>query len=556
MDRIVLVGVVCLSLASAALLTSVSEAIAAAPPTVTATPVSATEGEPFSGQVGTESSCSTTKDPVSITWGDGTSSTGSLAMVGSPPSTCVITGAHTYAEEGSYATKVSVEYALGAAASGSSHATVADAPISLTSTPGMLGNGVVATLQDAGGLEPAADYTVSINWGDGQSSPGGVDGAGDVTGSHTYVSAGTYSVTVTVTDDGGQSASTTFTLTISLSPPPCVATTSNPAPPFSPTAGSPDARWVQALYHDLLGRPADAAGLAAFTAALADGATRDELVVALEGDPDRPVIVGSLYNGYLHRAPTAAELSFSEQLLASGATDEQLAASLLGSPEYLTTRGGGTNQGFLTSLYCDVLHRSIDPTALDTWEQELGGGVTRQQVAQAVLSSAEYRSDLVEGFYLRFLRRMPTPTDRAAWLDALNGGATDEQVIAALLSSQEYFNDFSGGGGTLVNPSVSALGVVRVTLKHPATLGLKVLELLPAVQRRAFTATKPTISEPKTRLVGTVSLGHHGKGRVTIHWNRKVDNHILRRARYVLLIEARAGRKLRDVSDAITVKLR
>jgi hypothetical protein len=549
-------GVVCALLASVAFLMSVADATAATAPTVTATPVLATEGEPFSGQVGSMSPCTqldVSSDTVTITWGDGTTSSGALVPIAR---TCEVTGAHTYAEEGSYATQVSVDYAGGAApATGSSTASVADAPISLTSAPG-IGSGVVAKLQDAGGLEPAADYLVSINWGDAQVSPGAVDGAGDVTGSHSYASAGTYSVTVTVTDDGGQSANTTFTVTISLSPSPCAATTANPAAGFSPTATSPDARWVQAIYHDLLGRPPDATGLASLTAALADGASRDELVVALEGDPDRPVIVGSLYNAYLHRPPTAAELSFSEQLLASGGTDEQLGALLLGSSEYLMTRGGGTNPGFLGSLYCDVFHRSIDRTALNAWERELAGRITRQQVAQAVLSSTEYRGDLIEGLYLRFLRRMPSPTDRTAWLDALNGGVTDEQVIAALLSSQEYFNDFSGGAGTVVSSSVSALGVVRVTLKHPATLQLKVLELLPAVQRRAFTATKPTITAPRTRLVGTVSLGHHGKGRVTIHWNRKVDNHTLRRGRYVLLIEARAGRKLRDVSDAITVRLR
>ncbi len=553
MSRGAVVGVVCAFLASAACLTSVADAIAATAPTVTATPVLATEGEPFSGQVGSVSTCSPT-DTVVITWGDGATSGGALVPTSGSP--CEVTGTHSYAEEGSYATQVSVAYAAGAApATDSSTASVADAPISLTSAPGT-GGGVVAELRDAGGLEPAADYVVSIDWGDGQVSPGAVDAAGNITGSHAYASAGTYTVTVTVTDDGGGSASTTFTVTISLSPSPCAATTPNPAAGFSPTATSPDARWVQAIYHDVFGHPPDAAGLTSLTAALGDGASRDDVVVALEGDLDRPVIVGSLYNAYLHRPPTAAEVTFGEQLLASGGTNEQLAAVVLGSSEYLMTRGGGTTPGFLGSLYCDVLHRSIDPTALDAWEQELAGGKTRQQVAQAVLSSTEYRSDLVDGLYLRFLRRMPSPTDRTAWLDALNGGVTDEQVIAALLSSQEYFNDFSGGGGTVVNPSVSALGVVRVMLKHPATLQLKVLELLPAVQRRAFTTTKPTITAPRTRLVGTVSLGHHGKGNVTIHWNRKVDKHTLRRGRYVLLIEARAGRKLRDVSDAITVTLR
>jgi hypothetical protein len=39
--------------------------------------------------------------------------------------------------------------------------------------------------------------------------------------------------------------------------------------------------------------------------------------------------------------------------------------------------------------------------------------------------------------------------------------ASGPQLIAALLSSQEYFNDFSGGG-TLVNSSITSLGVIHV----------------------------------------------------------------------------------------------
>jgi hypothetical protein len=312
---------------------------------------------------------------------------------------------------------------------------------------------------------------------------------------------------------------------------------------------------VQALYHDLLGRPADAGGLTAFTAALVGGATRDQVVLTFEaGAERRAVIVGSLYNAYLHRSPGPADLNGFEQFLAGGGTDEQLGAMLLGSSEYMISRGGGTNDGFLTALYCDALNRSIDTAALHGWEQAIANGTTRQQVAQAVLSSPEYRSDLVEELYLRFLRRMPSPTDRAFWVGQLNGGAIDEQVAALLLSSQEYFHDFAAGASTLLNPTVSRIGVIRVTLTHPASLDLVVLRLLPAVQRRA--AGAPVIAAPKTRRLGIVSLGRRHKGRVTIYWNRKVGGRRLKPGRYVLLLEARAGRKLRDVSDALTVTLR
>jgi PKD repeat protein len=55
-------------------------------------------------------------------------------------------------------------------------------------------------------------HTAVWNWGDGASSPGVVteiNGSGSVAGSHTYIAAGIYTVTLTVTDkDGGLGRST------------------------------------------------------------------------------------------------------------------------------------------------------------------------------------------------------------------------------------------------------------------------------------------------------------------------------------------------------------
>jgi hypothetical protein len=105
-----------------------------------------------------------------------------------------------------------------------------------------------------------------------------------------------------------------------------------------------------------------------------------------------------------------------------------------------------------------------------------------------------------------------------------------------------------------LNPTVSTIGVIRVTLAASASLELVVLRLLPAVQRHVVAA--PVITAQTTRPLGTVSLGQHHQGRVTIYWDRRIGKHRLKRSRHVLLLEARAGTKLRDVSDALTVTLR
>src|SRR6202011_2619873 len=69
----------------------------------------------------------------------------------------------------------------------------------------------VATLGDLGSLEAGGNYTVAINWGDNtplDTTTGSVSGS-TISGSHTYAEEGSYPVSVSVTDDGGQSASTT-----------------------------------------------------------------------------------------------------------------------------------------------------------------------------------------------------------------------------------------------------------------------------------------------------------------------------------------------------------
>lgn len=60
-------------------------------------------------------------------------------------------------------------------------------------------------------------HTATWDWGDGNTSGGTVDeanGAGSVTGSHIYTSAGVYTVTMTLTDDDGASDTDTATVTV------------------------------------------------------------------------------------------------------------------------------------------------------------------------------------------------------------------------------------------------------------------------------------------------------------------------------------------------------
>src|SRR5262249_11037342 len=107
-------------------------------------------------------------------------------------------------------------------------ALVADAPLVATGVPvttvegAALNNVLVATFADTGGPEAVSHYSAVINWGDGHVSAGLItpDGAGgfDVTGPNTYAEEGLYTITVTITDEGGATAVATSTAAVADAP--------------------------------------------------------------------------------------------------------------------------------------------------------------------------------------------------------------------------------------------------------------------------------------------------------------------------------------------------
>ncbi len=118
-----------------------------------------------------------------------------------------------------------------------------EAPISAEGVPvsAVEGNsfaGPVATVSDPDPASAASEYTATIDWGDGSNSVGTLSGpAGGpftVSGSHTYVEEGTYTVTVHVVDVDTLSNTATATTTAAVAD--AALTASCAAPAVSPQA--------------------------------------------------------------------------------------------------------------------------------------------------------------------------------------------------------------------------------------------------------------------------------------------------------------------------------
>jgi ELWxxDGT repeat protein len=223
---------------------------------VSAVPVTATEGEAFTGTVATFTDPAGAQ-PVGtynaqVDWGDGSSSTGTVA---STPQGLVIAGSHTYAEEGTYTVTVSIAKGGGLPNQVTATMKVADAPIwagreFLRTTEGKAFTGTVATITDGNPLGKAGDFTATIKWGDGTTSTGTVAQTGPgkfaVQGVHTYAVAGTYTVTVSAKDAGGSAATALSTFLVddaplTAVPPKTLATVTPAVPSQTVVAGFTDA---------------------------------------------------------------------------------------------------------------------------------------------------------------------------------------------------------------------------------------------------------------------------------------------------------------------------
>lgn len=173
------------------------------------------QGTPLTGYVASfttsESSPSLASLSSTINWGDGTLTAGTIE-------TSVIAGlftvsnSHTYLSAGTYTISVTVtDSSDGGNGSGGNVATIQNAPLIVTgmyfqTKPNVPFNGLIATFLDQNPYASIADFTATVNWGDGTAlgiaaiSQIGLSDTYDVTANHTYALSGLKVVTITVHD--------------------------------------------------------------------------------------------------------------------------------------------------------------------------------------------------------------------------------------------------------------------------------------------------------------------------------------------------------------------
>jgi hypothetical protein len=157
-------------------------------------------------------------------------------------------------------------------------------------------------------------------------------------------------------------------------------------------AGSPEyrTRAVDDLYSSVLGRLPDPGGLQAFTGSLAAGATLEQVQSALFGSTEYGQhvggtdgnFVGAIYHDVLGRAPDSAGLASWTTALGQGAKRQDIAQGILTSTE--------AEQDRVLALYATVLGRAADPAGLAFWTAQQQQGQRDEALLAAFLGSDEY----------------------------------------------------------------------------------------------------------------------------------------------------------------------
>jgi hypothetical protein len=223
-----------------------------------------------------------------------------------------------------------------------------------------------------------------------------------------------------------------------------------PSPPTQPVTLTPNQRFVNNLYLDLMGRGADPAGLSFWTGQLNSGVPRGNVALALADSFEALAQnVRRAFREFLHRDPETAALIQFTHLLQLGRPIIEVEVAVVSSAEFQSLPGG-----FLANLYARGLKRSLDPNGNLFWQTLLSAGkMSVQQVALAILSNTERAAILVNfpgtaaagfsdiGFYQQFLNKNGDVAGAAFWTNVLAALMFNrQQVLAAFVSTNEYFN--------------------------------------------------------------------------------------------------------------------
>jgi hypothetical protein len=195
-----------------------------------------------------------------------------------------------------------------------------------------------------------------------------------------------------------------------------------------------DARFINAMYNAILGRDADPGGLGGWLIYLRSGGTRAGAVDLIwHSDENRIRQITGLYLRILAGPPTQDRLSYYLNLFHNGASEVEVAANIATSPEAYAKFAD--NGQYLNMLFDIALGRSASSAEQTTW---LSRGLSRHDLAIAIMNSPESIQNVVTNVYRDLLARDPEAGAIDAWVQRLQAGMTFSDLVRFILLSNEF----------------------------------------------------------------------------------------------------------------------
>lgn len=236
---------------------------------------------------------------------------------------------------------------------------------------------------------------------------------------------------------------------------------------FGRIYGALDAEdFVTLLYHNVLERAPDAAGLAGWTAWLDSGAMSRAAVVvgfsesaefraataidvlqvsqaALQASWSEDVF--RLYQATLDRVPDPGGFTFWTGQLGQGMPLGTVVSGFTGSAEFLRTYDVTEDSAFVTLLYENVLGRAPDAAGLAGWTDGLGSGaLSREDVVMGFAASPEFKRAMAEPM-IDWIRAQGID-------DHLDGGEGVNVLQGGMMSDRFVFHADTPASHTVVDP--------------------------------------------------------------------------------------------------------
>ena len=200
--------------------------------------------------------------------------------------------------------------------------------------------------------------------------------------------------------------------------------------PFSNV--SADESYIEALYQEDLGYAASPSELSYWLGVLA---TSGRGAVAAGIDESLPALTETVYQWYAQylNSPADANVGTWVALLQKQGLETTL-AQFLGSATYYQ-QSGGTDSGFVVSLYQELLQRNPSQSEYNTSLKNLSQ-LGRSGLAFSILGGQEYRGLAVAQYYIKDLQQQPTQADLNAWIFT---NLSLQQILVQIQSSQAFY---------------------------------------------------------------------------------------------------------------------